>query len=667
MKKILLLSLALALATAASAQLPLRRVITTPGVTGNIESMEFKPAPTVENRVARHATGRAGDVLSVEYRICDEPYTALKLRNQAVGNEIWQAIELTKEATQVFSGNDITAVNICSGSSDNDVNVVTDITVFLSYDLSGTPFYTQKATLGEAEFAWNKVTLTTPYTIEAGKPVYIGYYFTLDENSLNAYYIPVDYLPTSNLAGGYVKAKNGETYSWASLSEDYGSVLIYAEISGDDLPTDCASIDIMACPSAAYTGKAFETYALITNQAANEINSVEVEYVVGNSDAKTARIELESSLAYGKSDVISISATYDVSGVSVPVTWKITKVNDNDNKYESASLSESLNIVPESSSFPKTVVIEEGTGTWCGWCPLGIITMEYAREKYDDGSLVVICVHSGDEMAASSYSPLINKYFSGFPSYIANRDTYYLMSFGASSGYNEEKIDAVYSELHSCPALGNVEITADFPDDSFEKVSVSTKTEFAIDTDVPFRLAFAIVEDNVGPYDQSNYLSGYDADFGGWENKPKTASTIFNDVARNIFNCNGLEGSVPSEVKAGETYEFSYTMPITNLTHPGNFRVVALLLNTVTGEIENAAVAALYDPAGVTAPVAETAAVTIGATTGAVTLTGDYAEATIYTIDGAAVAKAHGEATVALPAGIYVVKADDTVAKVIVR
>ena len=46
---------------------------------------------------------------------------------------------------------------------------------------------------------------------------------------------------------------------------------------------------------------------------------------------------------------------------------------------------------------------------------------------------------------------------------------------------------------------------------------------------------------------------------------------------------------------------------------------------------------------------------------------GNYTHADIYAIDGALVATANGDAAVALPAGLYIVKADDTVAKVLVR
>ena len=44
----------------------------------------------------------------------------------------------------------------------------------------------------------------------------------------------------------------------------------------------------------------------------------------------------------------------------------------------------------------KIVVGEEGTGTWCGWCPRGSVAMNWMDEKYY-GYWQGIAVHNNDD------------------------------------------------------------------------------------------------------------------------------------------------------------------------------------------------------------------------------------------------------------------------------
>ena len=78
--------------------------------------------------------------------------------------------------------------------------------------------------------------------------------------------------------------------------------------------------------------------------------------------------------------------------------------------------------------YPRTQVIEEGTGTWCGFCPRGIATTERlqneSKTQKNAVPFIVIAVHQGqgdyfiEPMEVSDYRFLR---FSGFPGGIINR------------------------------------------------------------------------------------------------------------------------------------------------------------------------------------------------------------------------------------------------------
>lgn len=64
---------------------------------------------------------------------------------------------------------------------------------------------------------------------------------------------------------------------------------------------------------------------------------------------------------------------------------------------------------------------------------------------------------------------------------------------------------------------------------------------------------------------------------------------LHDHVARSISNLVGEPGSVPENPKARTDYEYTYTLTLPdNLQHKENIEIIVMLINEVTGEIENA-------------------------------------------------------------------------------
>lgn len=554
---------------------------------GGIELSEITvPATALNLRHSAPATIDEGEVLSMEYSVCYDPYTFIKLGVEAPGVELAFATEINADAATKYAGNDITQVGFFTGiNGQTNTNTIKSATVFLTYDLQEAPFETKEVELPSTAGQYVVVTFDKPYTLEADTPVYMGVKFTC--SSQYDYPLVVDYMLHDTYDGGYVAVyENGEP-TWNNYSENIGFVCMYATISGTSLPVNQAATMVYDAPVSVYDNQKFSASFAVGNQAANDIASVEVEYQVGDLAAQTSTVEFENPIPFNYMDVVTVSdLSYPTAGPDpVEVTFKVTKVNGEPNTSEDNSASFSVLVVPEGKGYTRNVVIEEFTGTWCGYCPAGIVTMEAIREDFTDGTLIPVCVHVDDEMSSAAFNPLIQQFVTGVPSAVLNRlqDVF--------PGYYDE-VKAAYEQVRAIPAIAKVEATAEI-DAAAKVIKMETTSEFTFDmeeADQRFALCFVVTEDNVGPYKQTNYFAGDTEDVGGWESLPGEVETMYNDVARSMFSYTGLEGSVPATVEAGQQYTFSYNVPLSNalVKNKENLNVVTYVINLTNGSIENA-------------------------------------------------------------------------------
>ena len=79
-----------------------------------------------------------------------------------------------------------------------------------------------------------------------------------------------------------------------------------------------------------------------------------------------------------------------------------------------------ITIGPIPIEFKKRVLVEDYTGTWCGWCPRISYAIEKLEEQTDDA--VIVAAHQGDPMQFSLINNLLNAFnITGFPTAIINR------------------------------------------------------------------------------------------------------------------------------------------------------------------------------------------------------------------------------------------------------
>ena len=241
--------------------------------------------------------------------------------------------------------------------------------------------------------------------------------------------------------------------------------------------------------------------------------------------------------------------------------------------------------------YPRTQVIEEGTGTWCGFCPRGIVTIERlqneSKTQKNAVPFIVIAVHQGqgdyfiEPMEVSDYRFLR---FSGFPEGIINRKKKVDMNL-------QNTRDALRQQPQKTPFNIKTKITKT---DTFDYDITLTTTLGFDNHNTSLRVQYVLIEDHVGPYMQANYAQTQGKYFphSVWLNKPNPAQTFYNDVARAIYPVGSdaeRVGVLPTEMRRGVpvSQTFHYFLP-GSVQNASRLRIVGLLLDTQTGEILNA-------------------------------------------------------------------------------
>ena len=551
------------------------------------------------------------------------------------------AIELPANVTEIFSGNHISAVNIHYG-----YGKAKDITLFLTYDLKNEPFYTQEYTISKIR-NWNKITLNTPYEFE-NKKVYIGYYVRVKSGT--DYPISSDDSPNQSIHGDYLGYGSTVEIMRENMghNEGMGNIGIQAIITGNKLPQYNARPFQLTLPPYTAPEKEFDATVSISNVGVKPINNLEFICTVGDNVPTSKKVVIEQPILSNESGKVIIPGLIsNTQDKQVLTQISINKVNDTENPMQNESVHSSLVCLPY--VFSRALVVEEATGLWCGYCPLGYVGMEHMRDTYTDGSFIGIAVHQGDIMESKSYADFIDAYITDYPSAILNRKY--------SVNPDKEILESAYARERSL-ALAKVDLVAKYSDDTKTHVNLITNTEFVTkEDDIDYGLSFVITEDNVGPYMQSNNFAGGSlGEMGGFEDMEGKVSLIFNDVARDIYGWEGIEGSIPSSVTPGEKYTFEHTMSLENVKDQSKMSFIALLIDRKTKEIINATRTKTDNGSAIVPINGNESSLSITVDKGSINVTGKYECAQIYDIYGNLVGSISGENPIGVPAGIYIIK-----------
>lgn len=321
----------------------------------------------------------------------------------------------------------------------------------------------------------------------------------------------------------------------------------------------------------------------IRNLGSNNITSFDITYTyAGNPPVmeSVGPISLASLATYNHTFATPVTLA---SGNNT-LTVTVSNVNGAGADADPSDDSKSISINPVVPAAGKIVVGEEGTGTWCQWCPRGAVYMDYMETTYS-GYWAGIAVHNNDPMTDATYDAGIGSLIGGYPSALVDR------------GPDNDPSTMEQSFLQRVTQAPTAVITngATF-NSSTRELEVSLTFDFQSAASGNWKVACVLTEDAVTgtstQYNQSNaYAGGGNGVMGGYESLPNpvpAAQMVYDHVARVISpSFTGQANVFPSSVNSGDTrtVTFSYTLP--SSWDDTKMHIVGLLINP-TGGIDNA-------------------------------------------------------------------------------
>lgn len=591
---------------------------------------------------------RAGDECVYGYSL--DPYTAYKFNEVKKGVYVYFATEFQPSDLALFKGSKIAGMYVYGGINiQYNKNPNKDITVFLTYDLKAEPFYKEDVTISTVAFGKNRVDLTTPQDFDPTKPLYMGYYFKA--TNLTQYCMVVDGYPTTgNTAMLAFGTGEKVPQTWKNQAPEGGSLCFAAIFKGNNLPANMAQVCAGETEVCYLPGQQAEYDLIIRNIGTSPLTTAKLKLDVTGEEVYTEALS-ETGLASGTAIEHTITAPAFKNPGQKTVTATIPEVNGNANAFDSKLV---LETVCSDQTWARKAVVEEGTGTWCQWCPAGIVILDYCKEKYPD-DIYRIAAHTSDIMQVNSYVPWLREFAGSVPSAIMNRS--YGLSPQPQNPTMLTDIDDYVKYMREHPIYIATEIRGIeyVPNDT---VSVDTYTTFGVDLTRGYSVSAAVVEDGMGPYNQANvYSSGAYGEMGGWEKMGGSVEHIYDDVAR-YLNAYPTVNNLPASIEKGKPIQVKIPVSVAEVTNK-KFRIIVMVTDDKTGEILTAAQGS-FEKSGVEDIVINDSQTSISVNGRMIEITG---EGSIYTLSGIKVADGSSE----VPAGIYVVRAGSKTLKVAVR
>ena len=535
------------------------------------------------------------------------------------------AIYIPADVAKLYKGKTISTVRIGLAAMARNVKV------FITKNLNGESSVVKTA--GNLFNGWNNVKLSSAYTID-GDAFYIGYSYNGDNKSMGRSEMYSPNACWADLGDGWKNYATDQNYEALALT-------IQAQISGEDMPKDLwlyADRNVIVKKG---TPCKFE-FGVI-NLSPRVAHKLKVSYTIDNVEEKVVEFKTVMGANVEKTFTINYPG-FNKDGAHT-VKFNLISVDDEADAYAGNNI-DYTNVKVKGSVPKQRFVVEEGTGTWCGWCPRGIVAFRYMAEKYPE-TFIGIAVHKSDNLETNTYSYLK---FNGYPSCYVNRN------LRNSTSPEAGTLEVMHNKAVAIPPHVGVEVTASFTDNTKRVIDAKASTTFFADEQgLKYKISYVLIENGIKGYKQANnYSGGSRGKMGGFENLPGYASIDMDHVARMNYSYYGVDGSIPRSVKADETIDYAARLEVPgNVQNVDNLYLVALLLNS-KGEIENAAETKVepYTPTSIT----ENSTLLVPEFTfanGTLNVNGFAGKVFIYNIYGVEVPN-H-----AIPSGVYIIKCVD--------
>ena len=454
---------------------------------------------------------------------------------------------------------------------------------------------------------WAEAVLDEPFTLPA-EPFYAGLTFTVKTIQTDGDKAPL--MLYAQKGRGGVWYQTSRTYrKFSDISDTYqASLPLVIKLGGEALKNHAAAFADMG-EARVKAGDPITLDLQICNHGLQPVNHFDYSCEIASLQG-SGHVDLTQpvpSKYYGQEAKAQIQLPAIDEPGTYPVALTVTRVNGEENGDAYPTLNGTLVVM---SFVPvHRPLMEEYTGTWCGWCPRGFVALERMNEKYPD-DFIALSYHNADpmEVLSSNNYPWFTDVlgaFPGFPSAVIDR--YHVTdAYLGDSNVMQFGIEETWLKERALPAPCDIEVTAAFTNDDI--IEVNAAARFAQDiVDATYELAYALVADDLhgdtSDWTQSNYYTGNNSwpdDMAAFiEGGSKVTGLHFNDVvvAVSAPNGKGETGSLPATLTTGERYEHTFmfnTSQVVNLSHQPviqdrtKLRVVAIVIDTANKRIVNA-------------------------------------------------------------------------------
>lgn len=474
------------------------------------------------------------------------------------------------------------------------------------------------------------IKLPTTFSIPA-EGAFVGYSF--DGKSYDA---PVVLAGASTAAEGFFFQYD---YEGERNFESLGSVIgmSLAMQVGLDL-SDCEANDatVRANPELTTLVNTKQQYPFyITNNSTKPITQITYSISVDNENGAEKSLDLSSPIESMETASLPFTTAFEDEGVH-SVELNVSKVNGNTNINKQSSAAYSIIALEKSAD--RVSVVEEQTGTWCGWCPRGHVALDLLNKQLGD-KVVTLAGHFtngesqvdpmnilGDNItsqaeAYADYGWVAMNVSSmlgggGFPGAMFDRvvaaDPYVGANTtkGKNGTYEYGATDLVNLLKEGNPSEADFSMTASWADDKNTDIKVDLTTTFNYDRfgSFPYGVAFVLSENGMTgkgatwmQLNNFNKLAGVkgasdfnNPDMAAWFKGVSYVSTTYDNVVVQAWNPLGNAAIVDkskTDVVKGEVIPFSTTLKVNSdlIQNYNNLTLSALLVNLNSLAVVNAA------------------------------------------------------------------------------
>lgn len=415
-------------------------------------------------------------------------------------------------------------------------------------------------------------TLPTPYKLTADG-VYVGFTYEVDAIDANSS-APVICSNEKN-AGAFFVHSTRRYLKWFDLGELLPSPSITAYFTG--VPQSRASLQ---ADSIVYvkTGEESTVPVTIVNYGASAINKVSFNGTInGKNIATVVDLATPVSATIGAKTTVNIAVpALDADG-TYPLSLTLSRLNDQSNVSSAATadiLMDSRALVPTNRP-----LLEEYTGTWCGFCPRGYVALAAMKRIYGD-AFIAIAYHDGeDPMKASGLE--IPADVTGFPAAKINRGVVTDPYCGLNEDSHTMDIEQEWLAARKQYAPVDVKVSAQISEDGTKVEAQSVVTSPRDLTDANYTVEYVLVADSMhgetSDWGQTNYFANESPDayaepefklFAGTTSK--VYGLYFDDVALASTGQRGEDAQLPASIKAYADNVTNTSFDIFSIVDAGN-------------------------------------------------------------------------------------------------